>query len=86
MFGKDGVQGEIKQYPYRTALPRGTILEFPRELCRDLEKALAEKAGVRPDNHVVYKVTQYGKAPVYVWCSDFVVAIATDVEEHPNGY
>jgi hypothetical protein len=69
-----GITGEVKQYPYRTAMVSDRFLRLDRNSddARDFEEKLAAAANVRPDNHTVYTITQEGKI-VYVMCSDFTI-------------
>ncbi len=61
---------EVKCYPYRTATVRDRFLSLPRKLVRALEEELARKAGVRPDNHVVYEFIHENRDTVYVLFTD----------------
>jgi len=47
----------LAYYPYRKGYVRGEgVVHFPREMMRDFEHALAELAGVKPDNHTCYLI------------------------------
>ena len=68
---------EVTQHRYRTAYATDVFLELPRELFREMERMLAEKAGTIPDNHTVYEVVydriRGKKEKTYIMCSDFKV-------------
>lgn len=77
----DTISGDVKQYSYRTANVRDVLFTIPRNLVRPLEAHLAEKAGVREDNHTVYEIRDYGKKVYYILFSDFSAVFARTVVE-----
>jgi len=49
---------KVKFYPYRTARPSIWIVSMEaNEATEEIERALARKVKVRPDNHTTYEVT-----------------------------
>lgn len=71
----------VTQYPYRSAQVRMHVQTVPRAMMRAYEESLAAAAGVRMDNHVVYKVVgEYGPT-MYVSCSDTSMTFGLDVVE-----
>jgi len=71
----------VKQYPYRTAQVEDIFLRVPRDSVKDLERLLAERAGERPDNHIVYEITQDFRPPVYVKFTDMTAIFAHTLRE-----
>ncbi len=76
------ITGEVKLYPYRTALVRDVFLELPRNLqeMRDFEGELAVAAHGVMNNHTVYRIQHDGNT-IYVRCSDTTVSFAWTIEE-----
>ena len=74
--------GEVKCYPYRTASVRERFMSLPRLLVHELEEQLAQKAGVRPDNHTVYEFIDESRETIYVLFSDFKASFGKTLYEH----
>lgn len=74
---------EVKYYPYRTARVEGTRIKVNIRDSRDARAfiaKLAEMAGVREDNHVVYEIQSTldkESNPLYVWVTDNSMYIGT---------
>jgi hypothetical protein len=77
----DKVRGTVKQFTYRTARLGDVFLRVPRDTVDALERQLADKAGVRTDNHVVYEITQNDNPPTYILFSDFDAFFGHSVRE-----
>lgn len=87
MFSADLSQCTVKCYGYRTARVFGARLTFDRSDIHmvKLENALADRAGVSKDNHVVYSIADEMSSlmgtPMYVWCTDNHILIGTKIIE-----
>jgi hypothetical protein len=46
----------LDYFPYRKGYVRGNSMKFPRDSLKSLEIVLAQRYGLRPDNHVCYLV------------------------------
>ena len=83
------LEGEVKQYPYRTASARDRFMELRSDEgefagpLQDLHAKLAEVAGKRPDNHTVYEVTTPQGNKLYVMFHDHLVYFGLSVEVRP---
>lgn len=77
----DTIHGDVKQYPYRSADVRDVLVTVPRKLVEALEEHLAEKAGVRIDNHTVYEIRQLENELVYILFHDEHAIFARELVE-----
>lgn len=59
---------QVKQYAYRTAHLRHSLVDFPRNA--QLERLLADKAGKRADNHTVYQIILGDGTEFAIQCHD----------------
>ena len=71
---------EVKQHTSDKAIVVDCFLKLPRELMRDLEYALARKAGMMSDNNVVYEVT-CDKKVTYIWFHDRIVVFGNGLNK-----
>lgn len=87
MFEFDSAWNNVKCYPYRTARVEGTRIKVDLRdyrAARVFVAALAEKASVREDNHVVYEIQStfdQNASPLYVWVTDHNMYIGTKLIE-----
>ncbi len=77
---------QVEVYPYRTAYVTEPFLTLPRNMMREFEDKLVEKAGQHNrSNHVVYEVTldlgMTYEQKVYIWCHDFVMMFGWGMHE-----
>lgn len=81
-FSPYAISGEVKCYPYRTAMVGDHFLKLPRmgKELSEFEEKLAAAAGVRTDNHTVYRINN-GDSTVYVFFHDLVVIFGFSVDE-----
>ncbi len=77
MFDRENIfeidfYSSVKFYPYRTAQVYDLFFVMNRETDtgKEFEKKLSEMAGVHPDNHTVYTITNDMGQKIHVWCSD----------------
>jgi hypothetical protein len=77
------VARDVAFYPYRTAMVTSHFLSLPlrSEAMKALEVELASLAGVRRDNHTVYKITTTDGATLYVMFSDNKVTFGDGIRE-----
>jgi hypothetical protein len=76
----------VKCFSYRKSRPEKAFVRVPRGLFAELEKSLAESAGVEKDNHTGYLVTfptpirvdQNYVMELFFWFSDYTAVISTD--------
>lgn len=75
-----GYRVDVEQYRYRTARVNHILFSTVRDCF--LETKLAERAGMRKDNHTVYKVTSRDtNESIYIWFIDNSMHIGLDVIE-----
>jgi hypothetical protein len=74
-------KASVKFYPYRTAsIAAPALCKFSRDEMRDLEQKLADIAGVHPDNHTVYAVSNHG-GTIYLKFTDSSVFFGLQLRE-----
>lgn len=71
----------VKQYPYRSATVSERLFKLPRNTVRDLERELAELAGVSMNNHTAYEISRGDEPPLYIMFSDDNVSFGTKIEK-----
>lgn len=77
-------KASVKFYPYRTAtVVAPALCKFSREEMKDVEKHLSMIAGVNPDNHTVYAITNNG-GTIYLKFSDSNVHLGLQMLEQGN--
>jgi hypothetical protein len=81
MQNRTYIEGKVTHFPYRTAMVRGALVTAPTSHHAELWEELANTAGVRPENHQVYGVTNEAGETVYFMFSDNVVSIGTQIVE-----
>ena len=75
-----GFRVDVEQYRYRTARVNHILFSTVRDCF--LETKLAERAGMRKDNHTVYKITNRDtNESIYIWFTDSSMHIGLDVIE-----
>jgi len=78
---------DVKFFSYRSATVQDRFLALPREIVADLERALADAAGVRMDNHSCYSFFQdeyrcpVGRRQVYVLFTDATAVFGWSLKE-----
>lgn len=76
----NNMYSEVKFYSCRKARVSDGIFDAERKSMRPLEYMLAIKAGVCPDNHIVYEVHNDCDT-FYVWCTDDVCRVGKKLVE-----
>jgi len=75
---------KVSVHPYRTARVLGPCIDLNRTDHQGemIENTLCKLAECSPDNHVVYEVSSVfgdNQKPLYVWCTDDLIRIGSNV-------
>ncbi len=76
----DQIEGDVTFFGYRTATVGERFMTVPRKTVDLLEEQLAKAAGVRPDNHTVYRLIQ-GDNTTCIWFHDHLAVFGRTVNE-----